>query len=118
MNRKRAELLVERGRLLERVQRQRIELAGQLAPWVAAATTVTQWVEMLRLGVERVRNHPRSVMLAGALLALLGPRPVWRHARKGLLLWRTWRWVRTWLNPQQQRPSGATSSAQSPDGAQ
>lgn len=94
-----AELLVQRGRLLERISQQRIQLTQQAAPWTAAAGTVEGYLVKFRSGMAYVQQHPQPALLVSALLVLLGPKRSLRHARRALVLWRGWKWVQAWLVP-------------------
>ena len=99
MNPTHAELLVQRGRLLERISQQRIQLAQQVAPWVAVGGSVEGWLTKLRGGMVNLKQHPQPALLVSALLVLLGPKRSLRHARRALVLWRSWKWVQAWLVP-------------------
>ena len=94
-----AELLVQRGRLLERISQQRIQLAQQAAPLGVVGGAVEGWLTKLRGGVAYVQQHPQPALLVSALLVLLGPKRSLRHARRALVLWRSWKWVQAWLVP-------------------
>lgn len=97
MNPTHAELLVQRGRLLERISQQRIQLTQLAAPWVAAAGTIEGWLTKLRSGMAYVQQHPQPALLVSALLVLLGPKRSLRNARRALVLWRSWKWVQARL---------------------
>ncbi|MFM2035159.1 MAG: hypothetical protein RL459_424 [Pseudomonadota bacterium] len=97
MNPQRVELLVQRGRLLERISQQRDHLARQIAPLAQAVSTVEHLLERARANLQHIQQHPQPALVAAAMFVLFGPKRAWRHARRGLLLWRSWRWLRGWL---------------------
>ena len=97
MNPQRVELLVQRGRLLERISQQRGELARQIAPLAQAASTLEHLLERARAALQQLQQHPQPALLLGGVFTLLGPKRAWRHARRALLLWRSWRWLKGWV---------------------
>lgn len=94
MNKRLAELHLERGQLMERIASQRMALARQLQPLqqaVAAGDRAVSWLQGL---VGYVKQRPIPVLAVAAALLLLKPKSTWRWARRGLVVWRAWRVVR------------------------
>lgn len=88
MSRPEIELAVRRGRLLERIARERMTLGEQMQPVVQALGRVDQAVVLLRQGADWVRQHPLPVLGGVTLLAALRPRRAWRWGRRLFLAWK------------------------------
>jgi hypothetical protein len=88
------EIGIRRGRLQERIARQRAELGGQLRPLRDALASTDRAVALVDAGVAGIRRHPSLVLAAFVVLALLKPRRVWRWGRRAFFVWRTWRVLR------------------------
>lgn len=97
MARRLIEIGVRRGRLIERIARQRELLSQQMQPVRSALHGADRGIAGLRAGVDYVRQHFALVLAAAALLTILTPRRSWRWAQRGFLAWRTWRAVRRQL---------------------
>lgn len=83
------ELALRRQRLQQRSAELRVSLGvhGEgLAPLVRTA-------ERVQAGIHWVRTHPEWVAGAAVALAVARPRRALRWARRGFLLWQTWRRV-------------------------
>jgi len=93
------ERAIKRGRLLERISQQRVALAVSCAPLAEALNTADHVVE----GAERTRRwvseNPIAVGVGLFILVLWRPKGALKLASKGLLGWRTLRFVRQKLGP-------------------
>lgn len=85
---------IRRGRLIERIARQRALLGEQLQPVRGVLDATDRGIARVRTGVDYLRQRPELVVAAIALLIILKPRRVWRWAKRGFVAWRTWRAVR------------------------
>lgn len=94
-----AELHEERGRLLERIAGQRAALSRQLAPLQKASDASERLMAVLRAGLKYLQTHPLPAALAVAALVLVKPGRSLRWAGRSLMLWRSWRMLRTWVPP-------------------
>lgn len=88
---------IRRGRLIERIARQRALLGEQLQPVSSVLGAADRGIAGVRTGIDYLRRRPELVVAALALLIILKPRRVWRWAKRGFVLWRTWRAVRVQL---------------------
>ena len=95
MNRQRLnELHQHRGRLLERIARQRQEIAEAMLPVEAALATTDRVIARVCAGFAYVKARPLIVVAAVAVLLTLKARRTLRWARRGFIAWRTWRSLR------------------------
>ncbi|HVR50978.1 MAG TPA: YqjK family protein [Pseudorhodoferax sp.] len=88
------ELERERGRLLERVAGQRQQLSAQFVPVAQLLQFGDRVAQTVQAGRDFVRKHPWAMGTVGALMLLRRPRSIGRWAKRGLLVWRTWRTAR------------------------
>ena len=88
------ELHLERGRLLERITTQRYVLINEVQPVKAVLGRADQAVDVVRTGVDTLKRYPALAGVAAAVLCVFKPRRVFRLARRGFFVWRTWRSVR------------------------
>lgn len=88
------ELHLQRGRLLERIGAQRTALAHQLAPVHQVLHTVEGAMRIIRLAVDYLLAHPKTISTALLLTLLARPRGMWRWVQRGLLTWRYWQVAR------------------------
>ena len=90
---------IQRGRLLERISQQRIALAVSCAPLADALNAADQVVA----GAERTRRwigeNPIAVGVGLFILVLWRPKGALKIASKGLLGWRTLRFIRQKVGP-------------------
>ncbi|MQY51842.1 hypothetical protein HCX48_04180 [Rhodocyclus tenuis] len=89
---------VRRGRLLERIARQRADLGAQLAPVRDGLRTTDRALTWVRLIADGVRRHPAVVAAAVAVFVVLKPVRLWRWGRRALFAWRAWRALRSRLD--------------------
>lgn len=80
-----------KGRLIAASTRQRAELAAELAAWRAPVAVLERGIAAARF----VTAHPVIVAAAIATVAVLGRRRLLRWAGRALLVWRSWRTLRT-----------------------
>jgi len=90
---------VKRGRLLERISQQRIALTASCVPLADALGAADQVIE----GAERTRRwigeNPVVVGVGLVVLLIWRPKGALKIASKGLLGWRTLRFIRQKLGP-------------------
>ena len=94
-----ADLHHERGRLLERIARERADLARELAPLQKISQAGDRVSAVLGTAVRYAKDHPLTLALVVAALVLLRPGRtvrVGKWLRRGLLVWRSWRQLRAW----------------------
>ena len=93
------ERAIKRGRLLERISQQRIALAVSCAPIADVLKAADHVVE----GAERTRRwigeNPLAVGVGLFVLVLWRPKGALKLVSKGLLGWRTLRFIRQKLGP-------------------
>ncbi|MES2951022.1 MAG: YqjK family protein [Pseudomonadota bacterium] len=84
------ELYVQRGRLRERINAQRGQLAHELAP----VSSALQWVDRGRALVHQAQHWlaANPAVIAAVVVAVMvwRPRAVLRAARWGFATWRSW----------------------------
>ena len=93
MNRQLDELLLRRGRLLERIARQREVLRDDFVPVSAALGKADSAVSGVRSFVDTIRRHPIVTTVVAASVVIFKGKTVLRWAGKGFSLWQTWRVV-------------------------
>lgn len=106
MDKRLAELHVERGRLIERIASQRISLASQLVPLHKATAAGERAAHLFQGLVQYLKDRPLPVLMVAAALMLFKPKGAWRWAQRGLFVWRAWRaWraIRTRFGPASRR---------------
>ena len=93
------ERAIKRGRLLERISQQRLALTASCAPIADALNAADRVVA----GAERTRRwigeNPVAVGVGLFILVLWRPKGALKIASKGLLGWRTLRFIRQKLAP-------------------
>jgi hypothetical protein len=97
MNQKLIDIGIRRGRLIERIANQRAALGRDIQPICGALHTTDQAIARVRTATRFLKKHPGLVLAAVALFVALKPGRVWRWAKRGFLVWRTWRSLRTQL---------------------
>lgn len=85
------DIAIRRGRLIERIAYQRAALGSEVQPICGALQTADRTIARVRTVTAYLKQHPGIVLVAVALLAALKPRRAWRWARRGFVVWRTWR---------------------------
>lgn len=89
------ELERERSRLQERIAAQREALGLHFVPVQNLLQTGDRIADVLNTVRGFVRRHPVALGSLAAVVLLRKPRAIMRWARRGLLLWRSWRTVRS-----------------------
>lgn len=94
MNRRASELLLQRGRLLERIAVQRADLVEAAQPVRVALDRVDRVAAGVHSGIAYVkRNHVVAALAVAALFVVKGRR-LWRWSKRGFMVWRAWRALR------------------------
>lgn len=88
------ELHLERGRLLERITTQRYVLINEVQPVKTVLGRADHVLDAVRAGIDTVKRYPAVAGVAAAVLCVFNARRVFRLARRGYFVWRTWRSVR------------------------
>jgi hypothetical protein len=88
------EVLVQRGRLLERIALQRAVLSEDMQPVQAVLDKTDRGLSYVKLGVAYVKGHPGVTALAVAVLFALKGRRIFALAKRGFFVWKAWRSLR------------------------
>jgi len=94
MNRRASELLLRRGRLLERIAAQRADLVHAAQPVRAALDTVDRVAGGVHAGIAYVKRNPVVAALAVAALFVIKGRRLWQWSKRAFIVWRAWRALR------------------------
>jgi hypothetical protein len=97
MNQKLIDIGIRRGRLIERIANQRAAFGRDIQPICGALRKTDQAIARVRTTTSFLKKHPGLVIAAVALFAALKPRSVWRWAKRGFFVWRTWKTLRRQL---------------------
>ena len=92
-----AELHQEQGRLRERIAGQRRAMSAHAAPMRTALDSGDRAVQAGRDAFDAVSRHPIGMAVLAAVLLAVKPRTVWRWGTRGLLAWRSWQALSSWL---------------------
>jgi len=84
-----SQIRAKRARLLARAAVERERVAVQMRAWEAPLAFADKGLRAVRY----VRRHPEWILAAAALLVVLRPRRAIAWARRGIAVWRTWRWM-------------------------
>jgi phage host-nuclease inhibitor protein Gam len=90
-----ADLQRERARLTARIGAERAAVASQLVPFQRAAETSDKVSAFVVRAMDYARAHPLTMAAALAVVAVFKPRTSLRWIKRGLIVWRGWRTVRT-----------------------
>ncbi len=91
------ELYVQRGRLRERINAQRGQLARELAPVSGALQLVDRSRALVHQAQRWLAANPTVIAAVVVALVVWRPRAVLRAARWGFSTWRSWSRLRGWL---------------------
>jgi hypothetical protein len=94
MNRRLDDLLLRRGRLIERIAGQREALCRDLGPVAVTLERVDLAVAYARSGVDYLRHHALASAAAVGFLLIFKGRATLRWAGRAYSLWKSWRAVR------------------------
>lgn len=94
MNHRLNELLLERGRLQERIVTQRYVLRQQIVPVSHALGAVDRGIARINAAGQYLRSHPSMAIIAVAALFFMRTRRMMRWAKRGFVVWQSWRVVR------------------------
>ncbi len=97
MNRRLDELLLQRGRLIERIGGQRSALSRDMAPVAAALDRVDAAKDWACSVTASIRRHPVAATLAAAGLLAVKGKTMLRWGKRAFMLWRTWKAVQATL---------------------
>ena len=97
MRRRTNELLIARGRLLERIDAERREIARTIVPVERALATVDRAYGFTSRVIAYVRAHPSIPVLGIGALFVLRTRRTLRWLRRGFIAWRSFQALRTKL---------------------
>ena len=98
MDQRLIELYVQRGRLRERIDTQRRQVARDLAPLSHALAGVDRARSVWHQTQQWMRVHPGLVTAAVVALMVWRPRPIFRSLRWGYRSWRQWARLRAWFS--------------------
>ena len=89
------DLLLRRGRLLERIAHQRSALSDHVEPVHAALDRTDRFFGQIFAAVHYLRTHPLGVAAAAlAAVYVVKPRRAWRWAARAFSAWQTLRMMR------------------------
>jgi hypothetical protein len=94
MNRRLDELLLRRGRLIERIAGQRRGLRRDFEPVASALGKADLAAAGVRSGVKYLRRHALASSAAAGFLLIFKGRATLRWARRAYSLWNSWRALR------------------------
>jgi transposase InsO family protein len=95
MNRRLDALLLERGRLLERISAQREAIRRESAPVSALLARVDSTVLGVRSVIDGVRRYPLVAALPVVALMVMRGRATLRWAGRAFTVWKLWRKVKS-----------------------
>jgi hypothetical protein len=94
MNRRLDELLLQRGRLLERITTQRYVLRHELIPACEALGAVDRGITRLNSVGRYIKSHPSLAIIAMAVLFFMKSGRTLRWVKRGFFFWQSWRALR------------------------
>ncbi len=97
MNRQLDDLLLQRGRLIERIAGQRSALRQDIQPVSAVLERADSVVDKVRAGVGYIRQHPALVSAGVALLLMLRGRKILQLSGRAFSAWQFWRLLQSRL---------------------
>jgi hypothetical protein len=98
MSRRLDDLLLRRGRLIERIAGQREALRRDAAPVARALGRVDLLIAGVRTGAGYLGQHALAVSLIAALLLLFKRKATLRWVGRAFSLWKSWHAVRSALS--------------------
>jgi hypothetical protein len=103
MSRQFDELLLRRGRLIERIAGQRGVLRRETAPVTLVLRRVDLAIAGVRVGAEYFSRHALAVSLIAGSLLLFRRKATLRWAGRAFALWKSWHTVRNALSSLESR---------------
>jgi hypothetical protein len=94
MNRQRYDLLLQQGRLIERIARQRAELRRDFNPVASALGKVDLAVAGIRWGTDSLLRHPLAISVVAGVFLIFKGKASLRWAGRAYSLWKSWHAVR------------------------
>ena len=94
MNRRLNELHLQRGRLLERIASQRLQLSQEAQPAYVVLSKADHVLDSVQAAAYYVKQHSGMVMLAVAGLFFMNKGRLWRLAKRGFFAWQAFQAVR------------------------
>ncbi len=88
------EVLVQRGRLLERIALERAYLREDMQPVHAVLDKTDRGIGYAKAGLAYIKSHPGLTALAITVLFVLKGRRIIVLAKRGFFIWKTWRSLR------------------------
>ncbi len=98
MSRKIDELLLKRGRLIERIAGQRAALRQDFVPVAQSLDTVDRGVAGIQAGLAYVHRHALAFSSAAEVLLLFRGKSALRWSARVFSLWKSWRVVQMALS--------------------
>ena len=93
MNRRLDDLLLQRGRLIERVAAQRVALRNDFTPVAAVLGKADSAVSGVHSFVDYIRCHPVVTSVTVGTLLIFKGKAVLRWAKRAFSFWQTWRLI-------------------------
>ena len=87
------DILSRKARLVERIGHQRQRLATDILALQPLFSVADRGVALVRT----LRCHPEWLAAGAGIVLALRPRRTLSWLRRGLVIWRTWKWARTSL---------------------
>ena len=88
------ELLLQRGRLLERITTQRYVLRHEVTPVYEALGAVDRGIARVNSVGRYIKSHPSLAIVAVAALFFMKSGRVLQWAKRGFFIWQSWRALR------------------------
>ncbi len=98
MSRKIDDLLLKRGRLIERIAGQRTALRQDLVPVAQSLEAVDRGVAGIQAGLAYVHRHALAFSAAAGALLLFRGKSALRWSARAFSLWKSWRVVQVALS--------------------
>ena len=93
MSRRLDDLLLQRGRMIERIATQRVALRNDFAPVATVLSKADSAVSGVHSFVDYIRLHPVVTSVAVGTLLVFKGKAVLRWAKRAFSFWQTWRLI-------------------------
>ena len=94
INKKLNKIHFERGRLVERIAYQRLEIRQEITPLVnllqRAENITNKAIAYTNKGLDFLIKYPETVIALFALLLFKKPQSIFRWAKRGFFVWKIW----------------------------